>query len=1562
MSVAIRKRSWEEHVTQWMGQPFSSDDHNTACHHGLVADSLQASMEKDATLNADHKEKCVSLPDCCHASELRDFPGRPMGHISKEVDESDSQEGEDQFLSLEASTETLVHVSDEDTDSDPCLTEDKQILTSHRHKTSDQHSVQGAGSLVQTLPTTERNQDSYNSWGVAGGAELALVEASRESKVIDIISKSLELCKDISLSEIKDASQTHGCESLNVKDIVPEKQLLNSAVIAQQRRKPDFPKEEHERNTCCAVQDEFFAGPCADRGLLLSKADTEGCLLQPPSCPGGMSAENGLQRGGFSEHQNKRLPKVSSGDGMRCLHSKEPLTTQEPTENQVRLRKRRERKEDRDRARLDSMVLLIMKLDQLDQDIENALSASSSTSSTPTNLRRHVPDLESGSESGADTISVNQTPTHLSSNTESTDLPSATPVTNSGTKPKSTTALPGISEKEMAEIEAKEACDWLRATGFPQYAQLYEALGGEGGVCSAHNLLFPIDISLVKREHDFLDRDAIEALCRRLNTLNKCAVMKLEISPHRKRSEDSDEDEPCAISGKWTFQRDSKRWSRLDEFDVFSPKQDPVPGSPEEAPRLQGAPSHESMLTDLSERQDANSVRSLSSTSSLPAHVAHGNGGDTATPTATATPRTDSVLSVCSSSAGHHHDDDSFCSLPSPKELSSFSFGTRVPEKAAAAKTSKTRSLLKRMESLKLRGSQHGKHKAAAAAATAAPPRLGLLISGPVLQGGLDEDKLRRLNCVEIAALHGNHIHVPPARKRSVSNSTQTSSSSSQSETSSAVSTPSPVTRTRSLSACNKRGGMYLEGFDPFRPPAFPDVAERNLRNHRRGRGPEEDAVFYIPEDHKPGTFPKALSHGSFSPAGGNGGSSVVNWRTGSFHGPGRVSLRREHGGGGGGGGGGPQELKRRNSSSSVSSRLSIYDNVPGSILYSSSGDLADLEHEDIFPELDDILYHVNGMQRIVNQWSEKFSDEGDSDSALDSVSPCPSSPKQIHLDVDHDRATPSDLDSTGNSLNEPEEPADIPERRDSGVGASLTRSNRHRLRWHSFQSSHRPSLNSVSLQINCQSVAQMNLLQKYSLLKLTALLEKYTPSNKHGFSWAVPKFMKRIKVPDYKDRNVFGVPLTVNVQRSGQPLPQSIQQAMRYLRNHCLDQVGLFRKSGVKSRIQALRQMNESALDCVSYEGQSAYDVADMLKQYFRDLPEPLMTNKLSETFLQIYQYVPKDQRLQAIKAAIMLLPDENREVLQTLLYFLSDVTAAVKENQMTPTNLAVCLAPSLFHLNTLKRENSSPRVMQRKQSLGKPDQKDLNENLAATQGLAHMIAECKKLFQVPEEMSRCRNSYTEQELKPLTLEALGRLCADESADYRHFLQDCMDSLFKEVKDKFKGWVSCSTSEQAELSYKKVSEGPPLRLWRSTIEVPATPEEVLKRLLKEQHLWDVDLLDSKVIEILDSQTEIYQYVQNSMAPHPARDYVVLRTWRTNLPKGACALLLTSVDHDRAPVVGVRVNVLLSRYLIEPCGSGKSKLTYMCRADLREESGLLSSAMHPPPPHPENHRLRGALF
>lgn len=58
-----------------------------------------------------------------------------------------------------------------------------------------------------------------------------------------------------------------------------------------------------------------------------------------------------------------------------------------------------------------------------------------------------------------------------------------------------------------------------------------------------------------------------------------------------------------------------------------------------------------------------------------------------------------------------------------------------------------------------------------------------------------------------------------------------------------------------------------------------------------------------------------------------------------------------------------------------------------------------------------------------------------------------------------------------------------------------------------------------------------------------------------------------------------------------------------------------------MKSRIQFLRDMVEADPRGVSFRGQSAFDVADLVKQYFRDLPEPLFTSRLSETFLHIYQ-----------------------------------------------------------------------------------------------------------------------------------------------------------------------------------------------------------------------------------------------------------------------------------------------------------------------------------------------------
>lgn len=59
-------------------------------------------------------------------------------------------------------------------------------------------------------------------------------------------------------------------------------------------------------------------------------------------------------------------------------------------------------------------------------------------------------------------------------------------------------------------------------------------------------------------------------------------------------------------------------------------------------------------------------------------------------------------------------------------------------------------------------------------------------------------------------------------------------------------------------------------------------------------------------------------------------------------------------------------------------------------------------------------------------------------------------------------------------------------------------------------------SLSSVSM--DSLSLSQMMTLQKYALLKLTALMEKYSPSHKtSGWHWGVQKLFKRMKSADQK-------------------------------------------------------------------------------------------------------------------------------------------------------------------------------------------------------------------------------------------------------------------------------------------------------------------------------------------------------------------------------------------------------------------------------------------------------------
>ncbi|XP_054697328.1 rho GTPase-activating protein 7-like isoform X2 [Grus americana] len=814
------------------------------------------------------------------------------------------------------------------------------------------------------------------------------------------------------------------------------------------------------------------------------------------------------------------------------------------------------------------------------------------------------------------------------------------------------------------KIEAREACDWLRAAGFPQYAQLFE------------DMQFPIDVKTVRQDHEFLDGDAIESLFRRLNTLNKCASMKVEISRQRKRSDDSEDDEPCAISNKWAYERCSQKWSRIESLEGF-PGEEGASASVPGSPILKSVSNEDTVFLDHGEKHDVSSIHSTSS----------GDSDIVSFPKPFEDVATSTSSSRCSSVKVASRDSAFSCSPP-PSEFLSVTSEEKLLDKSPYKKR---KSLLKKMEKLHLRtcNLRSGQSKAKP------------IISEPVLLEGLNEEKMKMLNCVNISDLSGTQT------KNNSSFSPQSCNSSNQSENSSTVSTPSPVIKPRSH--CERRG-VYAQDLDSSKLLLWNDLSQQNLKNDLKL---QMNQIFQIPQGHKPGTFPKALTNSSLSPVD----NSSVNWRTGSFHGCRRSRSRSSS----------KDSRAPRSPLSCTDNRLSIYDNMPNIEL--DHLEAAQVGDDDVFSELNNVIEDVNGLKKLVDQWTEKFSDDGDSDFASDSTSLYPSSPKEICLETEGAEDKTADLPNT-----EGESSCELGKAISSADLAYVTdskKTTRHGKQHWSVEES--VNLESLSIQPASPSAAQLARTQKLALLKLTALMDRYSPSSKQGWNWTIPKFIKKIKASDYKDKNVFGVPLLLNVQRTSHPLPNGILQALDYLRSHFLDQVGLFRKSGVKSRILSLREMNETSPNNVCYEGQSAFDVADMVKQYFRDLPEPIFTSRLCESFLHIYQYVPKDQQFQAVQAAILLLPKENQEALKILLFFLRDVVAFVEENQMTPTNIAVCLAPSLFHLNTLRRDSSSSstRSSQRKCSLGKPDQRELSENLAATQGLAHMIMECNRLFQ---------------------------------------------------------------------------------------------------------------------------------------------------------------------------------------------------------------------------------------
>lgn len=154
--------------------------------------------------------------------------------------------------------------------------------------------------------------------------------------------------------------------------------------------------------------------------------------------------------------------------------------------------------------------------------------------------------------------------------------------------------------------------------------------------------------------------------------------------------------------------------------------------------------------------------------------------------------------------------------------------------------------------------------------------------------------------------------------------------------------------------------------------------------------------------------------------------------------------------------------------------------------------------------------------------------------------------------------------------------------------------------------------------------------------------------------------------------------------------VPIVLEKLLEHVEMHGLYTEGLYRKSGAANRTRELRQALQTDPMAVKLENFPIHAITGVLKQWLRELPEPLMTFAQYGDFLHAVELPEKQEQLAAIYAVLEHLPEANHNSLERLIFHLVKVALLEDVNRMSPSALAIIFAPCLLRCP----DNSDPLV----------------------------------------------------------------------------------------------------------------------------------------------------------------------------------------------------------------------------------------------------------------------------
>ncbi|EAW09221.1 putative Rho GTPase activator (Rgd1) [Aspergillus clavatus NRRL 1] len=165
----------------------------------------------------------------------------------------------------------------------------------------------------------------------------------------------------------------------------------------------------------------------------------------------------------------------------------------------------------------------------------------------------------------------------------------------------------------------------------------------------------------------------------------------------------------------------------------------------------------------------------------------------------------------------------------------------------------------------------------------------------------------------------------------------------------------------------------------------------------------------------------------------------------------------------------------------------------------------------------------------------------------------------------------------------------------------------------------------------------------------------------------------------------VFGVSLEDLYARDGTAVPLIVYQCLQAIEIFGLDMEGIYRLSGSANHISHMKSLFDNDSSQVDFRNPESFyhdvnSVAGLLKQFFRDLPEPLLTSLYYTDFINAARIDDDIQRRDSLHALVNSLPDAHYATLRALVLHLNKIQEHYTSNRMNAGNIAICFGPTLM------------------------------------------------------------------------------------------------------------------------------------------------------------------------------------------------------------------------------------------------------------------------------------------